>query len=399
VFIRPLACGLLKIAIAVLAGICVVSNEQQATFLAITSNAPRAFRPRSVGTNGKKGTLMIVMTFEVSTHLRCQVMRRIGAIFGITAIAVVVFSSPPAAAFGIHLGPFYLHAPFVGHHYYRHRLHMRANPNEGRTRPNDVSRGGGYGMAARGGNAAKIDQTNREVSTEGLESCTGLVPGVTNLSIDQIRQTVNPTPDQGTAFDDLSAASSLAKDVIKSSCPSSIPRTPVGRLDATERRLDAIIKAIHIIRSPLGTFYEALSDEQGRQFNEMKVLAARAHSAASLCNQQAGSFIDVPVQRIEDVLQPAPEQESAFDNLRKATQRAADQLESSCPTEVPQSPMARLDAIETQLKATRDAIKAVRPALENFYASLSDDQKAKFNVLGPVPRAASSQPQGQSGSR
>ena len=334
---------------------------------------------------------MIVMTFEVPTPLRCQVMRRIGAIFGITALAVVVFSSPPAAAFGIHLGPFYLHVPLVGHHYNRHRLHMRANPNEARTRPNDVSRGSGYSVAARGGNAAKIDQTNRKVSTEGLDSCSGLVPGVTNLSIDQIRQTVNPTTDQGTALDDLSAASSLAKDVIKSSCPSSIPLTPVGRLDATERRLEAIIKAIQIIRSPLVTFYEALSDEQRRQFNEIKVSTARAPSAASLCNQQGGSFMDLPVQLIEDVLQPAPEQESAFDELRKATQRAADQLESSCPTAAPQSPMARLDAIETQLKAMGDAIKAVRPALENFYVSLSDEQKARFNIMGPRTGSPQSQ--------
>jgi hypothetical protein len=41
-------------------------------------------------------------------------MRRIGAILGITALAGVVFSPLPAAAFGIHLGPFYVHVPFLG---------------------------------------------------------------------------------------------------------------------------------------------------------------------------------------------------------------------------------------------------------------------------------------------
>jgi len=29
------------------------------------------------------------------------------------------------------------------------------------------------------------------------------------------------------------------------------------------------------------------------------------------------------------------------------------------------------------------AIKTVRPALADFYASLSDEQKARFNTLGP----------------
>src|SRR3974377_353029 len=169
---------------------------------------------------------------------RRQAMRKIGAIFGIAAFAVVVFSPLPVAAFGIHLGPFYFHVPFVGHHY-RHHLHMRANPKEWRPRPNDVSRGGTY--AARGGNAN--EQADREAlaktNTAALESCTGLAPGVTNLPIDQIRQTVHPTADQEAALDDLSAASSQAGDLIKSSCPSSVPLTPIGRLDAAEQRLDA----------------------------------------------------------------------------------------------------------------------------------------------------------------
>ena len=79
-------------------------------------------------------------------------MRNIAAIFGIAAVAAVVFSALPTAAFGFHLGPFYFHFPF-GHHYYRHHLYSRANQNEART------------------------------NTEALESCTSLAPGVTNLPI------------------------------------------------------------------------------------------------------------------------------------------------------------------------------------------------------------------------
>jgi hypothetical protein len=113
--------------------------------------------------------------------LRCQVMRRIGAILGITALAGVVFSPLPAAAFGIHLGPFYLHVPFLGHHYHHHHLHMRASPNAARSRPNDVSRGGGYWITAREGNAAKTGRTDRdalgETNTEALDRCTSLAPG------------------------------------------------------------------------------------------------------------------------------------------------------------------------------------------------------------------------------
>jgi hypothetical protein len=320
-------------------------------------------------------------------------MGRMAAIFGVTALPIVFFCSPPAAAFGIHLGPFYLHIPLVGHHYHHHRLQMRAKPTEARNRPNDASRPGGYNTAARGRHA-RTEQADREAlaetNTAALESCTGLALGVTDLQIDKIRQNVHPTADQEAALDDLSAASSQANDLIRSSCPSSVPLTPLGRLDAADQRLDATIKAIQLVRSPLERFYQALSDEQRQRFNATNSFSEGA------CSQGAGSFLDVPVQRIEQVVQPTAQQQSAFDNLKKATQKATDQLQSSCPT-VPETPVARLDVVETRLTAMADAVKSVRPDLQNFYASLSDEQKAKFNTMGPPPKATSSPQQRQSG--
>jgi hypothetical protein len=119
--------------------------------------------------------------------------------------------------------------------------------------------------------------------------------------------------------------------------------------------------------------------------------APSAGNMAAACSQQGGSFIDLPVQRIEQVVQPTAQQQSAFDNLKKAAQKAGDQLQASCPTAVPKSPMARIDTVETRLRAMTDAIKSVRPDLQNFYASLSDEQKARFNTVGPPPKATSSQ--------
>jgi hypothetical protein len=223
---------------------------------------------------------------------------------------------------------------------------------------------------------------------------------VTNLPIEQIRQTVHPTADQEAALDDLSAASSRASDVIKSSCPSSVPLTPIGRLDAAEQRLDATVKAIQIVRPPLEKLYQGLSDEQRQRFNAMNGSTKGAPSAGNMvaaCSQPAGSFIDLPAQRIEQVVQPTAQQQSAFDNLKRAAQNASDKLQSSCPTAVPLSPVARVDAVETRLSAMADAIKSVRPDLQNFYASLNDEQKAKFNTVGPPPKSAPSQQQRQTG--
>ena len=211
---------------------------------------------------------------------------------------------------------------------------------------------------------------------------------------------MHPTADQEAALDDLSAASSQASNIIKSSCPTSVPLTPIGRLDAAEQRLDATINAIQIVRSPLERFYQALSDEQRQRFNAMNGPNEGTPSTANMtaaCSQQGGSFIDLPVQRIEQVVQPTAQQQSAFNDLKKTAQKASDQLQSSCPTAVPKSPVARVDTVETRLTAMSDAIKSVRPDLQNFYASLSDEQKAKFNTMGPSPKAISSPEQRQSG--
>jgi len=264
--------------------------------------------------------------------------------------------------------------------------------------------GGGTTTAARGQYAARPEQADREAlaetNTAAIESCTGLAPGVTNLPIDHIRQTVHPTADQEAALDDLSAASSQASDMIKASCPNAVPLTPLGRLDAAEQRLDATIKAVQTVRTPLERFYQALSDDQRQRFNAMNGSREGAPSTANMtaaCSQGAGSFVDLPVQRIEQVVQPTAQQQSAFSDLKNAAQKASDQLQSSCPTAVPNSPVARVDTVETRLNAMAGAIKSVRPDLQNFYASLSDEQKAKFNTMGPPPNAAAPPQQRQSG--
>ena len=213
---------------------------------------------------------------------------------------------------------------------------------------------------------------------------------MTKPPINQIRQTIHLTTDQVAALDDLAAALSRARDIIRSSCQASVPLTPLGRLDSAELQLNANIKATGLVRSPLERFYQALNDDQKRQLDAMTGSAGGrpASVMAGLCTRQGG-FIDLPVQHIEEVVQPTAQQQSVFDDLKKETQNADDQLKLSCRTAVANSPVARLDTVEARLSAMADAIKAVRPSLEKFYASLSDEQKARFNMMGPPHKPAS----------
>jgi hypothetical protein len=53
---------------------------------------------------------------------------------------------------------------------------------------------------------------------------------------------------------------------------------------------------------------------------------------------------------------------------------------------MPQSIVARLSAVDTRLHAMLQAVKTLRPALDDFYASLDDEQKTRFNTMG-LPRS------------
>ncbi|HWN76971.1 MAG TPA: Spy/CpxP family protein refolding chaperone, partial [Bradyrhizobium sp.] len=70
---------------------------------------------------------------------------------------------------------------------------------------------------------------------------------------------------------------------------------------------------------------------------------------------------------------------------------AADMLKTSCQADDALTPPARLAAVGKRLDTMLQAVKLVRSVLDDFYATLSDEQKAQFKAIGPR-RTASDQP-------
>ena len=155
-----------------------------------------------------------------------------------------------------------------------------------------------------------------------------------------------------------------------------------------------MMKAIQIVRPPLASLHDSLSDEQRQRLEATGAEENRhghataaaspsgADTLASLCGNQAESFTKLPTERIEEIVKPTGPQQAALDQLKQASAKAADQLHGSCPTHVGDTPTARLDAMSNRLDAMVQAVKALRPTLGAFYASLSDEQKAQFNAMG-----------------
>jgi LTXXQ motif family protein len=116
--------------------------------------------------------------------------------------------------------------------------------------------------------------------------------------------------------------------------------------------------------------------------------AARANSteprAAEICSDDAAQLTDWPIERISEVVEPTAAQRPALDELRAASAKAIDMLKAGCPKDLPSIPTGRLAAMESRLQVMLAAVQTVRPVLERFYQSLSDEQKARFNAIAPA---------------
>src|SRR5262245_33394689 len=106
--------------------------------------------------------------------------------------------------------------------------------------------------------------------------------------------------------------------------------------------------------------------------------------SAEVCNDDAAQLTNWPIERIVEVVEPTDAQRPALDELRVASAKAIDMLKAGCPKDLPSIPTGRLAALESRLQVMLAAVQTVRPALERFYQSLSDEQKARFNAMAPA---------------
>jgi hypothetical protein len=216
--------------------------------------------------------------------------------------------------------------------------------------------------------------------------------GITAWPVTEIENKVGLNREQISLLNGVKAAGAKAADVFKATCPSenAFPMTPPGRLAAMTGRLDATLAAVQTVRPALETFYDSLSDEQKERFNQIGPGKAANNaearealpSEARRCGEEKPGLTNLPIEQIEDALKPNDRQQAELDQLADATVKAVGVLQAACPSETPLTPPGRLQAIEARLAAMIEAAQTVKPALDGFYASLSGEQKARFNRLG-----------------
>jgi LTXXQ motif family protein len=224
--------------------------------------------------------------------------------------------------------------------------------------------------------------------TQGMtQSCSDEAAEVTGWPINQIQDAVQPNPQQNALLDNLGNAIVRASDEIKSHCPATVAFTPTDRLAQMKERLQALADAVNIVSPPLTKFYDSLSDEQKARFNDIAPPASQNEQAAqgggpSVSAQCNANVMAWPTDRIDQLVKPDGAQRAKLSALQSASTQAADLIKAACPSEMPATPPARLAAIGKRLQAMLQGVQEVQPALADFYDSLSDNQKARFNTMG-----------------
>ncbi len=203
------------------------------------------------------------------------------------------------------------------------------------------------------------------------------------LPIEQVRQAIQPNDGQSVALDTLANASVEAAQTIHAACPTEVASTPSGRLAAMQQRLEAMKSAIARVRTPFEEFYELLDDDQKGKlaaFNDQRAQFAPKVPAAQSCTPP--ETLQWPASEIEARLHLSDTQREELDVLRRMSVFAKNTLNFACQPDENLTPPDRLATADTRLDAMLDAIKLVAPALDDFFATLSDEQKAQFETIG-----------------
>jgi hypothetical protein len=149
-----------------------------------------------------------------------------------------------------------------------------------------------------------------------------------------------------------------------------------------------MVKAVELVQPALDKFYASLTDEQKARFNalaeDQRRATASSNADASLTQTcGAPAALDWPSAEIEARLRPSETQRAALRVLQDTSARVNDALKAACQPNDVMTPPARMAAVHKRLEVMLDGVKSVRAALEDFYGTLNDEQKAQFEAIGP----------------
>ena len=124
----------------------------------------------------------------------------------------------------------------------------------------------------------------------------------------------------------------------------------------------------------------------GRARGAATAPTATSGHLAPLCGDDSREIAGLPIDRIEQVIQPNDSQRAALDELANASVKAAQDIKAACPNQISLTAPGRLAAMQQRIEAMISAVETVQPPLQKFYDLLNDEQRARLNALAQDQR-------------
>jgi hypothetical protein len=199
----------------------------------------------------------------------------------------------------------------------------------------------------------------------------------------EIERSVELGSAQKAALDELRKTIGDAITSIAATCRDTANLGPTERVQAMQATLWAVHDAALLIRAPLATFYDSLSDDQKKRFAtqgaDYDVRTTSRSDMARMCGMPSSP--EASMRQIERSLQVGKAQRASLDALNKRSFEMGQFLMASCLKPLPPTPTERLDNAADRLTAVLFAASNLGPAVNDFYDQLGDEQKSKLKSL------------------
>jgi LTXXQ motif family protein len=230
------------------------------------------------------------------------------------------------------------------------------------------------------------------LSPSAVDPCgSGTAAADADAWVARIEQAITPAAPQREVVERLRSALAQAIERITAACPSAPPATPTERLQAIQDRIWAMRDALLPIRLPFESLYGSLTQEQQWRLNrasDAREIGASGDVRSEMCAEPA-AIDERPMRAIERAVRPTGQQRASFDALRLGSAGMAQLIMSSCPTYPLLGHMGRFAAASDRLDVMLFAVMTMSPAVQGFYGSLDDRQRADFHrAVHQLRRAA-----------
>jgi hypothetical protein len=110
---------------------------------------------------------------------------------------------------------------------------------------------------------------------------------------------------------------------------------------------------------------------------------ARRRGERNLC--LSGSLLNLSLSRLDLLVKPTVSQKPVLEELKKAAKEYSDNVTRACSGDAPMDLPAKLAASDKRLETALAGVRKLKPTIEKFYATLTDEQKGEANLFIDLP--------------